>query len=410
MSEPIEVDLEMESGTVNVGRAFIAAKRGVVTTNFTYALDYLALPGSYPIDPALPLSGGNHAVKGLPGAFDDASPDRWGRHIITKRLQAEARQFGRNAGTLTALDFLLGVSDRTRQGAVRFRVGNGQYLSDGTDVPKLVQLPELRQAAQDVESDPGNLSALKKLLDAGTGSLGGARPKASVQDGGRLAIAKFGHQGDHWAVIAWEAALLRMAEAAGISVPRHQLVPLGGTDSVLVLDRFDRDGERRIGYSSAMTMLELNDGAHGDYLDLLDVIDENSEEPKADRQELFRRIAFNIAVNNTDDHLRNHGFLRGRSGWRFSPAFDVNPNPDLAAERSTAVDGATTRDDAMAALLDSAEYFVQPSQRDTILASVRKALAAWRKAADACGIPRTELELFAPLFDNPPLRLGSQTE
>lgn len=402
MSEPIEVALEMESGAVHVGRAFVAARRGVVTTNFTYALDYLALPGSYPIDPALPLTGGNHAVKGLPGAFDDASPDRWGRHIVTKLLQAEARQLGRNARTLTARDFLLGVSDRTRQGALRFRVGDGPYLSDGTDVPKLVQLPELRQAARDVENDPDNLSALKKLLDAGTGSLGGARPKASVQDGGRLAIAKFGHQGDQWAVIAWEAALLRMAAAAGIAVPQHQFVHLGSTDSVLILDRFDRDGERRIGYLSAMTMLEQSDGTHGDYLDLLDVIDENSEEPTADREELFRRIAFNIAVNNTDDHLRNHGFLRGRSGWRFSPAFDVNPNPDMAAERSTAVDGATTRDDAMAALLKAADYFVQPGRRATILALVRKALGTWREAAEVCRIPQAEVDLFSPLFNNPP--------
>ena len=407
MSEPIEVDLEMATGAVHVGRAFIAAKRGVVTTNFTYALDYLALPGSYPIDPALPLSGGNHAVKGLPGAFEDASPDRWGRHIITKLLQAEARQLGRSAGTLTARDLLLGVSDRTRQGALRFRGGAGPYLSDGTVVPKLVQLPELRQAAHDVENHPDNLSALKKLLDAGTGSLGGARPKASVQDVDQLAIAKFGHQGDQWAVIAWEAALLQMADTAGIAVPQHQLVHLGGTDSVLVLDRFDRDGERRIGYSSAMTMLEQSDGAHGDYLDLLDVIDENSEEAKADREELFRRIAFNIAVNNTDDHLRNHGFLRGRSGWRFSPAFDVNPNPDIGAERSTAVDGVTTRDDAMAALLDAAEYFVPPGQRDRILASVAKALATWRYAADACRIPPEDVELFAPLLDNPPRGLES---
>jgi len=407
MSEPIDVDVGMGSGTVHVGRAFVAVKRGVVSTNFTYAPDYLAVPGSYPIDPALPLSGGNHAVKGLPGAFDDASPGRWGRHLITKRLQAEARQLGRNAGTLTARDFLLGVSDRTRQGALRFRAGEGPYLSDGTDVPELVQLPELRQGAHDVENHPDDLGALKKLLDAGTGSLGGARPKASVQDGGGLAIAKFGHQGDQWAVIAWEAALLRMAEAAGIAVPRHQLVPLGGADSVLVLDRFDRDGERRIGYVSAMTMLEQSDGAHGDYFDLLDVIDENSEEPRADREELFRRIAFNIAVNNTDDHLRNHGFLRGRSGWRFSPAFDVNPNPDAAAERSTAVDGATTRDDAMAALLDSAEYFVEPTQRDAVLSSVREALGSWREAADSCRIRRADVELFTPIFENLPRGMGA---
>lgn len=402
MSEPIEVDLEMDSGTVHVGRAFIAAKRGVVTTNFSYAPDYLALPGAYPIDPALPFSGGNRAVKDLPGAFDDASPDRWGRHIITKRLQAEARELGKNAGTLTARDFLLGVSDRTRQGALRFRVGNSPYLGDGTDVPKLVQLPELRQAARDVENHPDDLTALKKLLDAGTGSLGGARPKASVQDGDRLAIAKFGHQGDQWAVIAWEAAVLRMSEAAGIAVSRHQLLHLGGTDPVLVLDRFDRVGERRIGYVSAMTMLEQSDGAHGDYFDLLDVIDENSEDPNADREELFRRIAFNVAVNNTDDHLRNHGFLRGRRGWRFAPAFDVNPNPDLAAEHSTAVDGATTRNDAMAALLSSADFFLHPDRRDAVLDSVRSALGSWYEAAVACRVPRAEIELFSPLFTKLP--------
>ncbi|WP_426989936.1 type II toxin-antitoxin system HipA family toxin [Pseudarthrobacter sp. Y6] len=274
-------------------------------------------------------------------------------------------------------------------------------MSDGTDVPTLVQLPELRHAAQDVANHPDNLSALKRLLDAGAGSLGGARPKASVQDSGQLAIAKFGHQGDQWAVIAWEAAVLQMAATAGIAVPSHQLVHLGA-DPVLVLGRFDRVGERRIGYASTMTMLQQSDCAHGDYLDLLDVIDETSEEPNADREELFRRIAFNIAVNNTDDHLRNHGFVRGPSGWRFSPAFDVSLHPDMAAERSSAVYGAITRDYAMLALLEAADYFVQPGQRERILASVANALSTWRDAANACRIPQTEMGLFAPLLDNPP--------
>lgn len=285
---------------------------------------------------------------------------------------------------------------------MRFRIGDGPYLSGGTDVPKLVQLPELRQAAHDVENHPDNLAALKKLLDAGTGSLGGARPKASVQDGDQLAIAKFSHQGDQWRVIAWEAATLQMAGTAGVAIPEHQIVHLGGTDPVLVLGGFDRDGEQRIAYVSAMTMLQQRDGAHGDYLDLLDVIDENSEDPHADREELFRRIAFNLVVNNTDDHLRNHGFIRGRNGWRFSPAFDVNPNPDTDAEHSTAVDGATKREDAMSALLGVSEYFVETGRRERILTSLLDALGAWREAADACRIPQGEVELFAPLLDNPP--------
>jgi len=402
LSGAIDVDLETASGTMHVGRAYIESRRGTTTTNFAYDGAYLALPMSHAIDPELPITRGNHVVKGLPGALADASPDRWGRHIISKRLQAEARRLAGSPRTLTDRDFLLGVSDRTRQGALRFRLGDGPHLSEGTDVPKLVQLPELRQAAKDVERNPDDLSALKTLLDAGTGSLGGARPKASIQNADRLALAKFAHVGDQWQVIAWEAATLMLAELAGISTPAHQLVRLSASDPVLVLDRFDREGSRRIGYVSAMTMLRQRDGARADYLDLLDVIDENSEDPRADRAELFRRICFNIAVNNTDDHLRNHGFLRGRSGWRFSPSFDVNPTPDLNTERATAIDGAVTRDDAMAAALGVADYFVDPDHRDTILDSVLQAVRTWRNAADACGIPRAEIELFAPLLDRLP--------
>ncbi|MFJ4287794.1 HipA N-terminal domain-containing protein [Paenarthrobacter nicotinovorans] len=142
---------------MHVGRAFIAARRGVTTTSFNYDADFLGRPDSYAIDPALPITRGSHSVRGLPGAFADASPDRWGRHIVTKRLQAESRQLGKNPRTLTDRDFLLGVSDLTRQGALQFRIGDGPHLSEGTDVPKLVQLPELRQAAHDVEVDPDNL-------------------------------------------------------------------------------------------------------------------------------------------------------------------------------------------------------------------------------------------------------------
>ncbi|MFJ6001709.1 type II toxin-antitoxin system HipA family toxin [Arthrobacter sp. NPDC092385] len=399
------MDLETTGGTVNVGRAYIESRRGTTTTNFAYDGAYLALPTSYAIDPELPITRGNHAVKGIPGAFADASPDRWGRHIISKRLQAEARRLAVSPRTLTDRDFLLGVSDKTRQGALRFRMAEGPHLSQGTDVPKLVRLPELRQAAKDVERNPEDLSALKMLLDAGTGSLGGARPKASVQDGDRLALAKFTHAGDQWQVIAWEAATLILAERAGIGTPSHQLLRLSASDPVLVLDRFDRDGPRRTGYVSAMTMLRQRDGTGGDYLDLLDVIDENSEDPGADRAELFRRICFNILVNNTDDHLRNHGFLRGGNGWRLSPAFDVNPTPDLNAERGTAIDGAVTREDAMAAALGVADYFVNRDQRKVIVDTVVHAVSTWRTAADACGIPRAEMELFAPLLDQLPQNL-----
>jgi serine/threonine-protein kinase HipA len=407
VSEPIEVELETATGTVHVGRAYVGARRGSITTNLTYDDAYLALPWSYAIDPEVPITRGSHAVRGLPGAFADASPDRWGRHIISKRLQAISRRDAVSPRTLTDRDFLLGVSDLTRQGALRFRIGDGPHLSEGTDVPKLVQLPELRQAARDVERNPDDLSALKVLLDAGTGSLGGARPKASIKDGDRLALAKFTHQGDQWRVIAWEAATLMMARLAGIDVPTHHLVQLSASDPVLVVDRFDRDDTRRIGYVSAMTMLRRRDGDSADYLDFLDVIDENSEDPRSDRAELFRRICFNIVVNNTDDHLRNHGFVRGRNGWRISPAFDINPNPDPGAERGTAIDGAVTREDAMTALLGVSDFFVDREQRDAIASSVVQAVSTWRAAADACDIPGPDTELFAPLLDALPVGLSA---
>ncbi|MDD7836805.1 type II toxin-antitoxin system HipA family toxin [Paenarthrobacter sp. AB444] len=164
----------------------------------------------------------------------------------------------------------------------------------------------------------------------------------------------------------------------------------------------DRNGGQRIGYVSAMTMLSEQDGAHGDYLDLLDVIDENSENPDADREQLFRRIAFNIVVNNTDDHLRNHGFLRGRNGWRLAPAFDVNPNPDVNGEHATSIDGATRREDAMRALLGVSEYFVDVDKREEILDAIHRSVAKWQDAADACRIPTVEIDLFTPLFGRLP--------
>ncbi|MFJ4170047.1 type II toxin-antitoxin system HipA family toxin [Paenarthrobacter sp. NPDC089714] len=402
MTNPVEVDLELATGPINVGRAYIVARRGVTTTSFTYSPTFLANPESYAIDPALPVTRGSHTVKGLPGAFADASPDRWGRHIVTKRVQTEARSLGKNPGTLTDRDFLLGVSDVTRQGALRFRLVDGPHLSDGTDVPKLVQLPELRAAAHEAELDTGNLAALKKLLDAGTASLGGARPKASVQDGSELAIAKFAHQGDQWKVIAWEAATLKLARDAGIKTPAFSLHQVGTNDPVLVLDRFDRLKSQRINYVSAMTMLQQEDGTHGDYLDLLDVIDEHSEAPSEDREELFRRIAFNYAVNNTDDHLGNHGFIRGSNGWRLSPAFDVNPNPDVNSEHATSIDGATNRESGLRALMGVSEYFVSADKRDAILSAILRSVAQWREAAVSCRIPAAEVELFTPLLDARP--------
>ncbi|OIH82209.1 hypothetical protein BLJ79_19960 [Arthrobacter sp. UCD-GKA] len=363
----------------------------------------MARPGAHALDPGLPLESGAHHVQGLPGAFADSTPDRWGRRIIAKRFQQLAREAERTVGEPTECDYLLEVPDLTRQGSLRFRRDTGPYLYPETRVPKLVALPALLNAAQVIVSDQDPAEALKILLDAGTGSLGGARPKASVRDGEKLAIAKFPHQSDEWSVIAWESATLQMAKTAKIHVPGFRLEHVGSAP-VLLLDRFDRQGNTRFGYVSGMTMLQESDGSNNDYLDLLDVIAETSNDAKADREELFRRIAFNVMVNNSDDHMRNHEFLRGKAGWRLSPAFDVNPNPDVAAARQTSIGGADSRDDASEALMEVAGYFVSTlKQRDLVIGETFEAVKRWRAVALANGIEERDLSRFADVFDRCPL-------
>jgi serine/threonine-protein kinase HipA len=298
--------------------------------------------------------------------------------------------------TLDDRDYLLGVSDETRQGALRFKTDiGGEFQHPAPDVPKVIALPALLHAADAVARDePDNIEAIKTLLDAGTGSLGGARPKASVRDGDRLLIAKFPHHGDGWSVIAWEKTALDLAEAAGISVPRRQLVGIEGSP-VLLLDRFDREGAHRVGYVSAMTLLEAQDGQPRDYTEIAETIPENSSATTDDLRQLWRRIAFSVAVHNTDDHLRNHGFLRHEAGWRLAPAFDINPNPELAVQRVTSVGGAANPADEVNALLAYSENFgLTDRQARVVLREVADAAGNWAAVARRNGIAEAEIGRF----------------
>jgi len=178
------------------------------------------------------------------------------------------------------------------------------------------------------------MAAIRDLLDAGSGSLGGARPKASVADGDRLLLVKFPHRNDDWDIMAWEKTALDLADAAGLPTPPHRLAKVGRRN-VLVLDRFDRDGERRNPYVSAMTLIAGRDGDSHDYTDIAEYLPEHGSNVVSDMTGLFRRAAFSVAIHNTDDHMRNHGFLFHGAGWQLAPVFDVNPNPDLGAARQT---------------------------------------------------------------------------
>jgi serine/threonine-protein kinase HipA len=399
----VYVYLDAEPGApLLVGEVFFTARAGrLVSSTFRYSTDYLASAAAFAIDPALSLHAGAQNVSGLPGALQDCSPDRWGRNLIMKRARAAARVEQRTSAALTDADFLLCVSDVTRQGALRFRTGmSGEFLTSGSSVPKLIELPRLLRAADAVSRDD-DFAAIKELLDAGTGSLGGARPKASVRNSDRLLIAKFPHESDEWDVVAWEKTALDLAEKSGVRVPRSQLVKIQGR-SVLILDRFDRVDGRRVPYISAMTLLEARDGDAHDYVEIAETLPDVGASTTEDLRELWRRVAFSVLINNTDDHLRNHGFLHEPGGWRLSPAFDVNPYPDPGVSPQTGIGGAYDWAGAIDSLMTYAKEFrLMPKEAGQTLATVAAAIATWPESAAANGIRASEVTRFTDAFRLP---------
>ena len=399
----LDVHLWWQGTTVRVGTAHGTVRRGVLTTRFLYDGSWLARPDAWSISPDLPLAAGQATTNGLPGAFADSVPDRWGRNLIDRHHRIRRRAARDTPRTLTELDYLTAVSDMTRQGALRFTEPDATvHLQPGGEVPTLVSLPSLLHAARQAAIDDDE-DAVKLLLDAGTASLGGARPKASVAVGDRLLIAKFAHPSDSWNVVAWEATALDLASQCGINTPTHRLVHLG-EHAVLLVGRFDRLGGDRVPYISATTLAGSRDGDDADYLDVAEAITDHGSRVRHDLHELFRRIAFSLTVHNVDDHLRNHGFLRRGSGWELAPVFDVNPHPEPGARRITSVAGATRRDDARAALVESAEWFdLTRDQGAAVVASVWTAARSWREVAALHGVSSAELTRFAAVLDDPSL-------
>jgi serine/threonine-protein kinase HipA len=371
------------------------------SATFAYDSAYLARPDAYQLDPALPLVDGQQqtaASRPLFGAFSDSAPDRWGERLIRRKAAA-----GRTAGarTLGEIDFLLGVGDDMRQGALRYREPQEEvFLAEEQEaVPPLLALPELLGAADRLERDEADEEQLRILLRGGS-SLGGARPKANVlMPDGRVAIAKFPSVEDEHDVIRWEAVAMTLARAAGIEVTDFELRTVDGKP-VLLLDRFDRAGGNRIGYVSAMTMLEADDGDSASYPEIAEVIETFSPSATRDMHELWRRVAFSVLISNTDDHLRNHGFLRrSTAGWDLSPAFDLNPDPEPGTKH---LHTAITFDDDRASienLMDARGYFrLDADEAEAILASVRLATDRWRVVANEIGLGRAEIEGMATAF------------
>ncbi len=395
----IRVHVDSSTGTVPVGTARINRVRGVETTEFTYDDSFLSGPG-WEVSPDLPLRTRGPVVEGLPGALDDSAPDAWGRNLITRRPASQARDAGHPAPTPTEVDYLLDVNDLTRQGALRFCLDDDQpFLAESTDVPRLLELETLLEATRQVAEGGDADDAVATLLAAGSGSLGGARPKASVTDGTTLYIAKFPHRDDTWDVTRWEAVALDLAAECGLRTPAHQLIDVG-RDPVLLVERFDRDGNHRIPYLSARSLIGARDGGSSDYLELVDGLTEHGSDVSADLVELWRRIAFSIAINNTDDHMRNHAVLRARGGWTLSPIFDVNPDPRPAARRVTSVVGATAAEECRHALFAAAANFgLGPPAAEQLWRDLLDGIAPWRNAASRNGITDAAQDTFAPALD-----------
>ena len=392
-----------------IGRLYVDTIRGGETYSFEYDDSWLKNPAAVMLDPDLNLYGGRQYPIGKDkfGLFADSSPDRWGRVLMKRRERILADREGRKPNTLNESDYLLGVYDETRMGALRFALEeDGAFLSDDKDAPTppWTSLRTLEEASREFEKDERGLSDkwLKQLLKPGS-SLGGARPKASVLDpDNNLWIAKFPSKHDEGNVGAWEKVVHDLARLCGLNVPESKLERFSSNGSTFLVKRFDRDGSRRIHFSSAMTMLGKVDGAGaGDgtgYLDMVSFIRSNGASPNEDLVELWKRVVFNMAVSNTDDHLRNHGFLLTNSGWRLSPMYDVNPVAE-GDELALNVSENDNRISIGLALETTRYYGINRFDAERIVSGILSTVKDnWEKIAKSYGLNRTDIEDKRPAF------------
>jgi serine/threonine-protein kinase HipA len=380
--------------------------------SFEYDHAWLEQPEVFSFDPDLALAAGPQYPaprrKNF-GIFLDSAPDRWGRVLMQRRENARARHEKRKPRALTEWDFLLGVRDETRLGALRFREKpNSPFIDSDAQfaAPPLTSLRELQAASLqfekhiDDEENPLYEKWLTQLFAPGS-SLGGARPKASVRDeAGTLCMAKFPSRNDTRDMGGWELVALSLARKAGILVPDAR--PLRFAESpytTFLVKRFDRTGTRgRLAFVSAMTLTQHTDGETGaSYLELVDLLQTRGADTRADCFQLFRRVVFNILIHNTDDHLRNHGFFIEEGGIRLSPAYDVNPSIDRR-ELMLAINEVETSCDVSIAMEASRDYGLNVREAADVVTQVRSAVVGWREEATRLNIPKAEQELMANAF------------
>lgn len=406
-----EVHIDLSGRTRLVGLVRSNRVRGAETAIFEYDGTWLNDPERFSLEPALALTRGTFAPpsgQAIFGSIGDSAPDTWGRRLMQRAERRLAEREGRTVRTLVESDYLLGVADETRLGALRFRrVGEEVFQAPiRSGVPALVELGRLLQITERILRDEETDEDLQLIFAPGS-SLGGARPKASVIDQhGNLSIAKFPKETDEYSMETWEEVALRLAERAGILTPHHELIQVAGK-AMLLSRRFDRAGAIRIPFLSAMAMMGAKDGERGSYPEIVDAIVQYGAQPKADVQALYRRVAFNVLISNLDDHLRNHGFLwRGKTGWSLSPAYDLNPVPTDVKARVLTTNIDLDEGTCSLDLLEAASgYFglTLPLAR-TIIKEVAGVTATWRETAEAAGARSAEINRMASAFEHDDLK------
>lgn len=349
-------------------------------------------------------SQGNHIF----GCFSDTLPNRWGRRLIDLRASLETE--GKASHTLSDWDYLKGVEDEMRMGGFRFQDPiDGSFISStpSYSVPPAIHIDELLQAAKEIEkSEYKHLEPEKKwvqrLFQPGS-SMGGARPKACVQSGGQLYLAKFPSINDDINVSQWEHFAHLMAKECGITVAETQVIKAGTGQDILLSKRFDRtEDNKRIHMASSLTVLGLTDGdgqRNGKgYLDIVDfIISGGGNHIEANLEELYKRVAFNICIGNTDDHFRNHAFLLGKDGWELSPAYDMNPTNSMF--QALLID-ANTNESSLNHLYNAHElYMLDETTARGIIMDVTRNMKYWESMAEDIGLPRREITYFTDRFE-----------
>ena len=403
----ILVSIALGSEDIRIGKLWFHVRGHKESASFEYDKEWLDHPEKFALEPALKLTkGAFHAGQGISlfGAIGDSAPDRWGRVLMRRSEASKAKEQNRAPRALFEIDYLLGVNDEARQGALRFSVSPDEnvFLSpkQKTSIPPLVDLPKLLSATERFIADNESSEDLRLLLAPGS-SLGGARPKASVRDkDGSLAIAKFPKKDDEFNVVVWEAVTLILAKQAGIKIPLHRLETIC-EKSVLIIRRFDRDGGNRIPFLSAMGMLGARDNEQYSYLEMAYALAQNGASPEEDMKELWRRIVFTIMVSNTDDHLRNHGFIYERyKGWRLSPAYDINPTPIEIAPRilTMSIDFYDNSASLETAMRVAKDFRLKKEEALSIIKEVALAVKQWRSVASEFGLSKRECDRMSSAF------------